>query len=514
MFDLRSLLPTRNRASRSLRQRRRPLSLEQLESRNLLTVFTPAMIRHAYGFDQISFTAHGTTVAGDGSGQTIAIVDAYDDPKIASDLSTFDRTFGLPDPVFTKATPQGTPAADHGWASEIALDVEWSHAIAPGAKILLVEAASSSVSDLLVAVDYARKYPGVSAVSMSFGGGEWSGERTYDSFFTTPAGHGGVTFVASSGDNGAAWGPEWPSTSPNVLAVGGTSLNTASNGTYVGETAWNGSGGGNSAFESRPAYQTGFQTSTRRSTPDVAYNADPSTGVYTYDSFNGAWFQVGGTSAGAPQWAALVAIANQGRALAGKSALDGPSQTMYALYKMTQPSYAADYHDIVAGSNGYSAHTGYDLVTGLGSPKASAVVNQLTLVSGSSSQVSFSGTVSHSTQTPILGPHSTVAKVEGPEQADSGPIVSVLAMQGTGAEQSALAGAPETRIAGESGTGQMDTGNQPMSAHQAVSDWGDLGLLVASQTADPAFAQDAWLVSILNDATTQEFGEGGDCSAG
>src|SRR5262249_46036308 len=217
MFDLRSLLPTRNRASRSLRHRRRPLSLEQLESRNLLTVFTPAMIRHAYGFDQISFTAHGTTVAGDGSGQTNAIVDAYGDPKIASDLSTFDRSFGLPDPVFIKATPQGTPAADYGWAIASAPDVYGAHAIARGARTLLVQAASRSDSELLVAAAYARKYPGVAAVWMSFGGGEWSGERTYDSYFAAPAGHGGVTFVASSGDNGAAPGPAWPSSSPNVL---------------------------------------------------------------------------------------------------------------------------------------------------------------------------------------------------------------------------------------------------------------------------------------------------------
>src|SRR5262249_23535611 len=159
---------------------------------------TPATIRHAYGFNQVTFSVNGTTVAGNGAGQTIAIVDAFDDPYIASDLHHFDQQFGLADPTFIKATPQGTPAFDAGWSGEIALDVEYAHAIAPKARILLVEAKTNSYSDLFGAVDYARKYAGVSVVSMSFGGGEFSSEHNYDGIFTTPSGHRGVTFVASS----------------------------------------------------------------------------------------------------------------------------------------------------------------------------------------------------------------------------------------------------------------------------------------------------------------------------
>jgi subtilase family serine protease len=353
-------------------------------------MYTPAQMRHAYGFDQISFTANGHKIAGDGTGQTIAIVDAYDDPNIAADLHTFDQHFGLPDPTFVKATPQGRPAADAGWSMEMALDVEYAHAIAPGARIMLVEAHSSSFSDIFAAIDYARRQPGVAVVSMSLGGGEFNGENTFDNYFTTPSGHGGVTFVASSGDNGA--GVSYPAASPNVLAVGGTALHLTGTGNYASESGWSGSGGGVSGIEKRPAYQVGFQTSGNRSTPDVAYNADPNTGVYVYDSVNGGWFIVGGTSAGAPQWAALVAIADQGRALAGKASLDGPTQTLYGIYKAAQQAYAADFNDITTGSNGYSAHAGYDLVTGLGSPKAQALVAALVNLNGSAAGVTITST--------------------------------------------------------------------------------------------------------------------------
>src|SRR5579872_1061032 len=152
--------------------------------------YTPAQIRHAYGFDQISFNG----APGNGAGTTIAIVDAYDDPNIANDLHQFNLAFGLADaPSFTKVNQAGStsnlPAANAGWISEIALDVEWAHAIAPGASILLVEANSNSYSDLFTAVSTAGHSAGVVAVSMSWGGGEFSGETVNDSLFTTLAGH-------------------------------------------------------------------------------------------------------------------------------------------------------------------------------------------------------------------------------------------------------------------------------------------------------------------------------------
>src|SRR5262245_57358126 len=201
--------------------RRSLLRLERLEVRATPAGLSPAQIRHAYGFDQIAFTSGGQSIVGDGRGQTIAIVDAFHDPTIASDADTFDRAFsingsqsllsqyGPASQWLTVAHPQGLPASDSGWSEEIALDVEWAHAIAPGAHIMLVEAKSDSLTDLLGAVDYARRQPTVAAVSMSWGTNEFRSEASYDSYFTTPSGHSGVTFVAASGDNGAP--ATWPS---------------------------------------------------------------------------------------------------------------------------------------------------------------------------------------------------------------------------------------------------------------------------------------------------------------
>src|SRR5262245_50848550 len=186
--------------------RRRPiqLRLELLEDRATPAGLTPAQVRHAYGFDQMA-AVNGTSLTG--KGQTIAIVDAYNDPYIQSDLAAFDRQFGIAAPPSFKVVSQtgsttALPRTDSGWAGEIALDVEWAHAIAPGANILLVEANSSSVNDLLTAVNYARNQPGVVAVSMSWGAGEFTSETSFNNYFTTPAGHTGVAFVASSGDSG------------------------------------------------------------------------------------------------------------------------------------------------------------------------------------------------------------------------------------------------------------------------------------------------------------------------
>jgi hypothetical protein len=370
--------------------RRARIAVEELEPRNLLSVFTPAQIRHAYGFDQVMFGG----VKGDGAGQTIAIVDAYDDSKIASDLHVFDQTFGLFDPLLTKATPQGHPGTNSGWALEISLDVEWAHAIAPGANLLLVEAKSASFSNLLGAVNYARSQPGVAAVSMSWGEDELFLNSTFetsnDGFFTTPSGHSGVTFVAASGDDGGQYGPGWPAISPNVLAVGGTSLFLDSSGNYSSESGWSGSSGGVSFFEPEPRYQRGVQSTGFRTNPDVSIVGDPNTGVYVYTTVSQrgsiGWFQVGGTSVGAPIWSALVAIADQGRALEGtttatKAALDGAHDTLPALYSFS----SSDFNDVTTGSNAVaSAGKGYDLVTGLGTPKAALVIADLVKVSASS----------------------------------------------------------------------------------------------------------------------------------
>jgi hypothetical protein len=391
------------------------------------TGYTPAQIRHAYGFDQVSFSG----AAADGTGSTIAIVDAYDDPNIANDLHRFDVAFGLTDPPsFTKINQNGStgglPRANSGWITEIALDVEWAHAIAPGAKILLVEAASNSYSDLMTAVNTARNSAGVDVVSMSWGGSEDPSQTAFDGTFTTPNGHTGVTFVASSGDSGAP--TSYPSSSPNVVSVGGTTLFLTANGTWTSEIGWSGSGGGISSIESQPAYQKGIvsQSGSFRTNPDVAYDADPNTGFGVYDSYNNGtrtpWGQWGGTSDAAPQWAALIAIADQGRLRAGAGTLDGATQTLPMLYAMS----AADFHDITSGTSSgapqYSARPGYDLVTGRGSPNANLVINDLigvvqppTLTSVSTLGVAYS-------PTPYNIPYATLLAASNAADSNGQPI--------------------------------------------------------------------------------------------
>ena len=344
------------------------------------TGFTPAQIRHAYGLDQISF---GGTPA-DGRGTTIAIVTAYDSPNIAADLATFNATFGIPaPPSFQKVNQTGgstLPVFNPSWSTETCLDVQWAHAIAPGASILLVEAKSNATADMLAAVRYARSAPGVVAVSMSWGQAEYAGETVDDVTFTTPAGHPPVSFFAASGDRGAPG--IYPAMSPNVVAIGGTSLRLGKGGVAI-ESAWGRSGGGVSAYQARPAYQAGIvtQTTKKRATPDVALVSDPATGLAVCDSkANGAktpWVAYGGTSIATPQWAAIAAIVAQGRALRGAAPLDGRKELLPALYALP----AADFRDIVSGtSNGsprLAAGPGYDLVTGRGTPIAAALVRDL-----------------------------------------------------------------------------------------------------------------------------------------
>ena len=344
------------------------------------TGITPAQMRQAYGMNTISFGG----VAGDGSGQTIAIVDAYNNPNIISDLSGFDAYFGLSDPPSFSVLnefggtnlPGKDPFGKGGWSVEEALDVEWAHVMAPKANLILFEAASQNPSDLFTAVDTARNTAGVSVVSMSFGYPEYQYYlANYDSYFLTPNGHQGVTFVASTGDSGA--GVAYPAASPNVVSVGGTTLTVDSSGNYIGETGWSGSGGGYSFYESEPAYQRSVQSSGSRTNPDVSMDADPNTGVPVYDTYDFGnatpWEQVGGTSLSAPMFGGVMAVVDQGRVLTGHTTLDGATQTLPSIYKLP----AADFHDITTGSNGYLAGKGYDLVTGIGSPILNSFIPDL-----------------------------------------------------------------------------------------------------------------------------------------
>lgn len=314
------------------------------------TGLTPARIKSAYGFST-SLTA--------GAGKTIAIVDAYDDPTAEKDLGVFSSAFLLPacttaNGCFTKVNQTGGtryPKTNSGWALEISLDVQWAHAIAPGAKILLVEASSASFTNLLAAEDYAAAH--AQYVSNSWGASEFSGESTYDSHFA----RSGVSFFVSAGDAGLP--AEYPSSSPNVISVGGTTLTFNADGTLASETGWSGGGGGCSAYETATAAQAVFggygqvACAGGRATPDVSLDADPASGVSVYDStrYQGqsGWWTVGGTSASSPMWAARSADAG---AVVNSAYVYGNS---------------IGFRDITSGNNGASCLVGFDLCSGRGS---------------------------------------------------------------------------------------------------------------------------------------------------
>jgi subtilase family serine protease len=313
------------------------------------TGLSPATIKSAYSFPS------GSTA---GAGRTIAIVDAYDDPTAESDLGVFSSQFGLPacttaNGCFAKVNQTGGtryPRKDGGWALEISLDIEWAHAIAPGAKILLVEASSNSNANLYAAEDYAKAHAGY--VSNSWGGSESSGESASDTHFAAA----GVSFFVSAGDNGLP--AEYPSASPNVVSVGGTTLHFSGS-TLTDETGWSSGGGGCSAYEAANPAQAAFAgygqagCAGKRATPDVSLDADPASGVSVYDttSYQGqtGWFKVGGTSASSPMWA-------------GRSADAGIVVDAAAVYGST-----ISYRDITSGNNGAPCLAGFDLCTGRGS---------------------------------------------------------------------------------------------------------------------------------------------------
>jgi subtilase family serine protease len=312
---------------------------------------TPAQIKAAYNLP-----------ATGGSG-TVAIITGYASNTLANDLAVFSKTFNIGPcapsngclEIHSIRVPKSRP---NGWQMETSLDTEWAHAIAPQANILVVEADGTSATSLLAAIDYARSRKDVVAISMSWGGPEFPEETKLDSHFADAS----RVFFASSGDNGA--GVSWPAVSPNVVAVGGSSLVMAGS-NVLSEKAWPGSGGGVSLYEKEPDYQVAYsipRASGMRAIPDVAYNADPSLGfaIYKTNGKIGTWYMVGGTSAGAPQWAAIQAL--------------GHSVTNTALYAdKNSAATAAYFRDITSGSNGpcayyCAARRHYDYVTGLGTP--------------------------------------------------------------------------------------------------------------------------------------------------
>jgi subtilase family serine protease len=360
--------------------------------------YDPAQIRQAYN----------VPAAYDGSGQTIILVDAYGDPTIEADLAQFDTFFNLPaPPSFTvysgSATQTAGPHDAASWAHETALDVEWAHAIAPKANLVLIEAPSASGNAVAAVMQQiVPNYPGA-IVSMSFGIEEsaisGNGNNTHiaqmhRNFVNFAA--LGDTLVASDGDFGASNGtgvnsPQYPASDPLVLSVGGTMglpsplglcppTDLLDHCSYGGEQVWNephsvatpvATGGAPSLIWPTPSYQAGLGLSTR-GVPDVAYNAAINGGFLV--AVGGHIGIFGGTSAGAPQWAGIVALVNQARG--GKPALSFPA----ALY-----GHPGDFHDITTGTNtlagspvaGFNAGPGYDFATGLGTPNVANLINDL-----------------------------------------------------------------------------------------------------------------------------------------
>jgi subtilase family serine protease len=308
------------------------------------------------------------------SAQTIAIVDAYDDPTAKADLDTFNATFGLPSfpscggsittACFRKVNQAGNtkplPHVHAGWALEISLDVQVAHEICQSCKILLVEARNNNISNLATAVNTAAGL-GATVISNSYGGADSAPIAAYN--------HPRIAITVSSGDPG--YGAEAPAAFNPVVAVGGTTLTLGTGNTYGSERVWSGTGSGCSAFNTARAFQkaalgwsaTGCMS--RRGVVDVAADADPATGAAVYDStpYNGrtGWYRVGGTSLAAPLIAAVFALA-------------GNSTTMS--YPASIPyGHTGSLHDVTTGSNGSCGTTmckgavGYDGPTGVGTPK-------------------------------------------------------------------------------------------------------------------------------------------------
>jgi subtilase family serine protease len=329
--------------------------------------YGPAQFRGGYGLPAQATTA-----------QTIGIVDAYDDPKIASDLNAYSQQFGLPlcsssNPCFEKVNQSGSaagpfPQSNSGWSLEIALDVEVAHAICPNCKILLVEASSNSLANLAAAVNTAAKL-GATEISNSYGGGEFSLETS--ELYAASYRHPGIAVTVSSGDSGSgSFG--FPAASPDVITVGGTTLTLGAGNAYGSESVWSGAGSGCSLYFGAPEWQSFLSACAgKRGTADVAADANPSTGAAVYDSIKyqgrSGWFQVGGTSLSSPLVAAVYALA--GGLPTGTTAASG----LYG--HLGDPSVL---NDVTSGSNGSCSTimckgaVGYDGPTGVGTPKGIA----------------------------------------------------------------------------------------------------------------------------------------------
>jgi kumamolisin len=333
---------------------------------------TPASLACVYKTVSTQVTGcpiSGTTALPNGGAGVIAIVDAFHFPTAENDLNVFSAQFGLPacttqNGCFKQIT-LGTRASC-GWGQEAALDIEWAHAMAPNAKIVLVEAATNSFADLFAAVDRATQEVTASSghgeVSMSWGGSEFSSEAGNDGHFQNL----GVAYFASSGDSGGV--TIYPGASPYVISAGGTSVNRDRQHLFTAETGWSGSGGGPSKYESRPSYQDGISAivGSKRGVPDFSFDADPNTGVSVYDSTRcqglSGWLVFGGTSVSSPSLAGIVNLAAH---FGTATSNDTSTEELSLIYGGLGSS---NFFDVLSGNAGsFSATAGWDFVTGAGS---------------------------------------------------------------------------------------------------------------------------------------------------
>jgi subtilase family serine protease len=349
-----------------------------------------------------SFTAKGgPSAAGYGA---IALVDAFDNPDAATDLAQFSSHFGLPSAKFVKVFANGngsckTVPANAGWALEESLDIEWAHVFAPSAAIILVEACSNSTADLLYAEKVAfqyivKNYPAGGQVSNSWSGAEFSGQIADDATFAdftynyTTGYKTHILAFASAGDSGE--GAAWPSTDPWVISAGGTTVlrNSSAPHAVTSEACWSGSGGGISTIETYKTsftggnmgpwanYQYPIYGQANRATPDIAFDADPASGVYMLSNYNGGWFIVGGTSLSSPALAGIVNRAGDELSsvslnpVTGNTAFFSTAEHNLLYAELPQAHYSRDLNDVTTGSNGAAAVRGYDLCTGVGTPRS------------------------------------------------------------------------------------------------------------------------------------------------
>ena len=337
----------------------------------LPTQLCPSFVRSAYGFSKL--VGNATT---NGTGQAVVIVDACGDPNIVSDVKTFDTQFHLPPANLTVYKPSGTVCSNLGWALETALDVEWAHAIAPGAAVHLIEASSPNNGPLYGAWNYSLVHHLGLAISNSWGGSSPCPSQAAS--LLSKAAAANTTILASAGDSGG-WGSgstlaaQSPADCKVIVAVGGTTLRVSTTGAYKAEYGWNSSGGGYAPGTTEPTYEVNAKIHAKYSElakPDVAAIADPNTGVLVYDTGYGGWVVVGGTSVACPIWAGYLTDINSWRAanhFGGLGSLDPYLFASVSGVNGTSPHYAAMFHDITIGNNTFPAGVGWDAVTGLGS---------------------------------------------------------------------------------------------------------------------------------------------------